>query len=36
MGPTLGELVDQLVEVADLPHERVLDLLHLDAAHASR
>ncbi len=28
----LGQFVDQLVQIADLPHERILDLLHLDAA----
>src|SRR3954469_11086949 len=27
-----GKLVDELVEVADLLHERVLDLLYADAA----
>ena len=29
----LGELVDELVEVADLLHQRVLDLLDADPAH---
>src|SRR5690606_18709666 len=29
----LREFIDELVEIADLPHQRVLDLLHPDAAH---
>src|SRR5262249_4041058 len=31
-GPALGQLVDQLVHVADLPHQRVLDLFDANAA----
>ena len=30
--PSRSQLVDELVEVADLPHRRLLDGLHLDAA----
>jgi hypothetical protein len=31
-----GEFVDELVEVADLPHQRVRDLFHAQAAHDAR
>src|SRR5581483_880506 len=31
--PALGEFVDEFVEVADLAHHRLLDLLHADAAY---
>ena len=34
--PAPGELVDQLVQVADLPHQRVFDVLDPDAAHHAR
>ena len=30
---TFRQLVDELVEVADLLHQRVVDLLDTDAAH---
>ena len=29
----LGQLVDELVEVADLLHQRIVDVLDADAAH---
>src|SRR5690606_29660516 len=29
----LPEFIDELVEIADLPHQRVLDFIHPDAAH---
>ncbi len=32
-GLGLGELVDEFVEVADLAHRRLLDLLHANAAY---
>src|SRR5204862_7093593 len=31
-GPALGELVDELIQVADLPHGFVLDFFHPNAA----
>ena len=34
--PSLCERVDKFVEVAHLPHERILDVLHPDPAHRAR
>ena len=31
--PALGQLIHQFIQVTDVPHERVLDFLHTDAAY---
>ena len=31
-GLALGKLIDELVQLANLPHQRILDLLHADTA----
>lgn len=35
-GPALGKLVDELVQLADLLHQWILDVFHPDAADARR